>query len=945
MKKRILIISFVVLIALLTVVGIFALKNTDRSFLSQEKDVSEQASLEKAKDLSNAVVLTEGKDIKVPEDISDVKANKSLIKTVNTVSNSIFDTVIVNLDLFTKVTEKSDLSAEKLEKIANFLKLFSEKGLKVYLTVSLKQSNKFIAELCRGDFFDGIVLQSDKSLTAKKINDRLPKLVNKIKKQKNKKSVLLNFAGKTENLSQLKLESIGVERLLLNIPAKKDITAFFAILESISNGKTPVQVVFPVSACGKNDIQPSWLLQQVMRVDKYIGARCFDSFKSIKKDFGSCFSAVKEYITNGIKLTDAFSGLVIEDYDGSTVRTAEDIATVNISGSYLYPVNLGKKEIMLSENGLAQVDLSLNYGENKFTFTQNGAKAEYIVYRTFDGEVISSIEPADIITAQQGQTISIKVTAPDNAKVTLRAGMKDYNAKRGKKTDSGLYVYTAKIKMPSDRLQIESIGKISVMATVADKVVAKDGPMVVYSEKSNPSTTNVATTQQYFTLPANNAIPTVQTETTTAFVPQNSLSIPPEITGFSTPAQVTSPNGSSQYNGQQMCVISVDSADTWPSGDGDKFVPYYAPLIKGTYDYVTGQSEAYDSDEGKTRTFYQLGSGRKVQQKCVNLIETANFGDNQMSVIESNANNGNLTITLSSKWKVPYNVTFSPQQYYAAKGKLYNVSSFTANVIQFTFYYTTAADGQVNSAGSDVISQAYWQFDTQKKTATLTMPLKTQGRFYGYSIEYDQNGNTVITINNKPSTLSGSVIVLDPGHGGKDNGAPGYGNMAYEADINFSVAVMTKNELEKRGAKVYLTRYDDRYVSLEERKAFARSVKADVFVSIHSDAAEDDSAYGTSVYYYKPMSQPLSNSIYNCMVQAYCSYIYPNDSARQSHIQRGSNFNPFSVTRLEECPSVLVEMGYVSNEFECSRLVDEQCRQKISEAIAQGIENYITSQK
>ena len=114
-------------------------------------------------------------------------------------------------------------------------------------------------------------------------------------------------------------------------------------------------------------------------------------------------------------------------------------------------------------------------------------------------------------------------------------------------------------------------------------------------------------------------------------------------------------------------------------------------------------------------------------------------------------------------------------------------------------------------------------------------------------------------------------------------------------------------------------------------------------MSIHSNASEDKSAYGTAVYYYRPMSQPLSQSIYANLVSAFKNYLYPNDSVRQAGVEKGSNYNPFSVARLEECPSVLIEMGFITNEIECQKLADEGCRQNIATAIATGIESYLMS--
>ena len=92
------------------------------------------------------------------------------------------------------------------------------------------------------------------------------------------------------------------------------------------------------------------------------------------------------------------------------------------------------------------------------------------------------------------------------------------------------------------------------------------------------------------------------------------------------------------------------------------------------------------------------------------------------------------------------------------------------------------------------------------------------------------------------------VVVLDAGHGGSDTGA--VGNRLYEKVLTLKIAQYCKVELEKyQGVKVYMTRENDRYLSLEQRVADASAAKADVFVSIHINSAAVASANGAEVYY------------------------------------------------------------------------------------------------
>ena len=160
--------------------------------------------------------------------------------------------------------------------------------------------------------------------------------------------------------------------------------------------------------------------------------------------------------------------------------------------------------------------------------------------------------------------------------------------------------------------------------------------------------------------------------------------------------------------------------------------------------------------------------------------------------------------------------------------------------------------------------------------------------------------------------------------------------------MNFALSVATKNELEKRGARVLLTRTGDSDITLEERKAYARNNNADLFLSIHCNASVNTSKFGTSVYYYRPFSQPLASSVYEKMAALFRNDFYASDSDKASSCALGTIYNPFSVTRLEECPSVLIETAFITNETECRLMLEASNREKIARAISDGIENYLS---
>lgn len=186
--------------------------------------------------------------------------------------------------------------------------------------------------------------------------------------------------------------------------------------------------------------------------------------------------------------------------------------------------------------------------------------------------------------------------------------------------------------------------------------------------------------------------------------------------------------------------------------------------------------------------------------------------------------------------------------------------------------------------------------------------------------------------------LKDKVIVLDPGHGGSDAGAIGPGQ-TMEKTITLAVARDIKSLLEKAGAKVLLTRQEDRDVfcaqaadrdELEARVAVANHAKADLFLSIHANASINPLANGTSTYYFKKTSYDamLAQNIQRSMVQA--------------GGRRDRSFFPanFYVVKHSEMPAVLIELAFISNSAEETLLNDAQFRQKMAHGIVEGIDHF-----
>ena len=225
-------------------------------------------------------------------------------------------------------------------------------------------------------------------------------------------------------------------------------------------------------------------------------------------------------------------------------------------------------------------------------------------------------------------------------------------------------------------------------------------------------------------------------------------------------------------------------------------------------------------------------------------------------------------------------------------------------------------------------------------------------------------------------------IVLDPGHGGKDPGAKGY-RSALEKDSVFDISKRLAAKLKSGiGADVHMTRSTDEFVPLGERKDLANRVDADVFISVHANASKNRSLHGFEVYYLKNTNDRATLRLANLengvdqlieddvASDADLSYIisdmvqgrkeaesvmlanYINKAlggylTRRYHSVQGLGVKqgPFLVLDGTYMPSVLVEVGFITNSVEGRRLMSSAYRDAVAEGLFQGIRQYLDDER
>ena len=183
----------------------------------------------------------------------------------------------------------------------------------------------------------------------------------------------------------------------------------------------------------------------------------------------------------------------------------------------------------------------------------------------------------------------------------------------------------------------------------------------------------------------------------------------------------------------------------------------------------------------------------------------------------------------------------------------------------------------------------------------------------------------------KPRKSGDKVIVIDPGHGGIDYGAIRSG--INEKDITTDVSNRVAQILKADGYKVYMTRDEDKTVSLQDRVTFAAEKNPDIFVSIHVNSSEGTTATGIETHYYHDYSIGLAKVVHSAMIN--------NVKTKD----RGLFKSKFYVINHTTMPAILVEIGFISNDKEREDMITEKRKQATAKAIAEGIVNYYKQQQ
>lgn len=229
-----------------------------------------------------------------------------------------------------------------------------------------------------------------------------------------------------------------------------------------------------------------------------------------------------------------------------------------------------------------------------------------------------------------------------------------------------------------------------------------------------------------------------------------------------------------------------------------------------------------------------------------------------------------------------------------------------------------------------------------------------------------------------PQTRIKKVIVIDPGHGGPDSGTIGEGGVM-EKDIVLATALKLRSTLLTRGYTVHMTRESDMIVPLPQRARIARAYKADLFISIHADSNPDPNVSGLSIYTLSEkgsdkeaialaQKENAADAINGVDLSGDNSAVAPIliDLAQRDTMNKSSRFAEtalnelggvtdilprqphrsaaFVVLKSPDMPSVLVELGYLSNSHDAPQMQLDSWRARVARAIAAAVDRQFMAQ-
>ena len=657
------------------------------------------------------------------------------------------------------------------------------------------------------------------------------------------------------------------------------------------------------------------LLKQLAKADEldnYSGS-VFYSEKSLEDNPMGTTDTLTKYFNEQINVDSLFEDLEMTSPYYTNYST--DDTSVAFMGTFdeNFDVYFDGEKLTLNEAGNFYFEKQLEVGMNTFVITHKGKTINYNIERTINvlKSVGSSVSEGKTLSVDGGTSVSILAVAYKGSYATATLGGTTIELTENAKSDavdinSSYAAFTGKITVPEGIVDEEQyLGNIEISASYAG-----------YSRTYIGAEVTV------------NAVK----------LPEKNVEIIDEI-----PADQSS-FGDSEVVGKLSPAISEDTDVTYVKlnknfayiydGNNTDSVnpPNVGQLPEGTLDYYKSEWDDY----------YVTASGKRFLKEDADLVSGVGMGENPLVVKAIGNSGGDSFIQMSLEDRSSFTVTPIGNEYYTGVDGDFNLDDFTAKYIYVTFDNVTSVTSLPDFDNCTVFSAGEWQqveVDGVMKFR-LVLKLRQPGVYAGNSATYDSDGNLMFKFEILTNDITNMTIVIDPGHGVSEYGYDDPGAIGHieEAGANLAVAKLVEAKLKELGVNVVRLNTESEFYDTMRRPYYARDYGCDLYIAIHSNKAGSEDARGTECYYYTSYSQPLAESLTRHVSSYFSNSVY-SDGA---DCNRGAQYSYMWTTKQQDFPSVLIEMGFVSNYEDAMALANSTDQDGIAQAIVDGIQEYIT---
>lgn len=657
------------------------------------------------------------------------------------------------------------------------------------------------------------------------------------------------------------------------------------------------------------------LLKQLAKADEldnYSGS-VFYSEKSLEDNPMGTTDTLTKYFNEQINVDSLFEDLEMTSPYYTNYST--DDTSVAFMGTFdeNFDVYFDGEKLTLNEAGNFYFEKQLEVGMNTFVITHKGKTINYNIERTINvlKSVGSSVSEGKTLSVDGGTSVSILAVAYKGSYATATLGGTTIELTENAKSDvvdinSSYAAFTGKITVPEGIVDEEQyLGNIEISASYAG-----------YSRTYIGAEVTV------------NAVK----------LPEKNVEIIDEI-----PADQSS-FGDSEVVGKLSPAISEDTDVTYVKlnknfayiydGNNTDSVnpPNVGQLPEGTLDYYKSEWDDY----------YVTTSGKRFLKEDADLVSGVGMGENPLVVKAIGNSGGDSFIQMSLEDRSSFTVAPIGNEYYTGVDGDFNLDDFTAQYIYVTFDNVTSVTSLPNFDNCTVFSAGEWQqveVDGVMKFR-LVLKLRQPGVYAGNSATYDSDGNLMFKFEILTNDITNMTIVIDPGHGVSEYGYDDPGAIGHieEAGANLAVAKLVEAKLKELGVNVVRLNTESEFYDTMRRPYYARDYGCDLYIAIHSNKAGSEDARGTECYYYTSYSQPLAESLTRHVSSYFSNSVY-SDGA---DCNRGAQYSYMWTTKQQDFPSVLIEMGFVSNYEDAMALANSTDQDGIAQAIVDGIQEYVT---